>query len=284
SDVGVWVASWMIACFEDDHFNIKVDDGVHMKIAVSLVLKNHNMISYRAEALSDDKSEQSSKTKSVLPAKAMSAPDSADKAEPPLEDKSENQEAIPEGIPQQDIQSSENTLQSVILELDVNRTDREEASNLMEEANEFPQSNNGTEDDVNVFTNNANVAETTAEVKPEDGEVANGKSCNHAKPIPSGHNEPFMLQAVPADTNVKIKNILEVENKTDENQATATADNGNENSSHMLFLDADHCYDGNESETEEEQSAFMKELENFFRERSMEFKPPNFYGEGLNYL
>ncbi|XLU70751.1 hypothetical protein S245_029804, partial [Arachis hypogaea] len=47
SDAGVWVASWMITCFEDDHFNIKVDDGVRMKIAVSLVLKNHNMISYR---------------------------------------------------------------------------------------------------------------------------------------------------------------------------------------------------------------------------------------------
>jgi hypothetical protein len=28
----------------------------------------------------------------------------------------------------------------------------------------------------------------------------------------------------------------------------------------------------------------MKELENFFRERSMDFKPPKFYGEGLNCL
>ncbi|QHO28859.1 Phosphoenolpyruvate carboxylase [Arachis hypogaea] len=46
SDAGVWVASWMIACFEDDNFNIKVDDGVRMKIAVSLVLKIHNTISY----------------------------------------------------------------------------------------------------------------------------------------------------------------------------------------------------------------------------------------------
>ncbi|XLR04785.1 hypothetical protein S83_070983, partial [Arachis hypogaea] len=47
NDAGMWVTSWMIACFEDDHFNIKMDDGVRMKIAVSLVLKNHNMISYR---------------------------------------------------------------------------------------------------------------------------------------------------------------------------------------------------------------------------------------------
>ncbi|XLS84783.1 hypothetical protein HN51_034949, partial [Arachis hypogaea] len=49
NDAGVWVASWMIACFEDDHFNIKVDDGNRMKIVVSLVSKNHNMIAYRVK-------------------------------------------------------------------------------------------------------------------------------------------------------------------------------------------------------------------------------------------
>ncbi|KAG0454493.1 hypothetical protein HPP92_023487 [Vanilla planifolia] len=42
--------------------------------------------------------------------------------------------------------------------------------------------------------------------------------------------------------------------------------------------------DGDDSGTEEEQAAFMKELENFFKERNMEFKPPKFYGEGLNCL
>lgn len=41
---------------------------------------------------------------------------------------------------------------------------------------------------------------------------------------------------------------------------------------------------GDDSGTEEEQAAFMKELENFFKERSLEFKPPKFYGEGLNCL
>ncbi|XP_010928797.1 AT-rich interactive domain-containing protein 6 [Elaeis guineensis] len=46
----------------------------------------------------------------------------------------------------------------------------------------------------------------------------------------------------------------------------------------------DYFLDGDDSGTEEEQAAFMKELENFFRERSMEFKPPKFYGEGLNCL
>ncbi|MED6143496.1 hypothetical protein PIB30_006757 [Stylosanthes scabra] len=241
----------------------------------------------KAEPPSEDKSEQPFKAKSVPPAEDVSATDAEDKAEPPLEEKSVNQEGVPEDIPKQDIQSSENTLQSVSAEVDalvLNRTERVKASDPMEEDSEFPQSNNGTEDDVNVCPNNADIAETSAEVKPEGGEVANAKSCNHVEPIPSGHDEPSMLQAVPADADVEMKNVSEVENKTDENQAILTADNGNENSSHMLFLDADHCYDGNESGTEEEQSAFMKELENFFRERSMEFKPPKFYGEGLNCL
>ncbi|CAN8238497.1 unnamed protein product [Cochlearia groenlandica] len=39
-----------------------------------------------------------------------------------------------------------------------------------------------------------------------------------------------------------------------------------------------------ESGTEEDQSAFMKELYHFFLERNMEFKPPTLYGEGLNCL
>lgn len=42
--------------------------------------------------------------------------------------------------------------------------------------------------------------------------------------------------------------------------------------------------EGDDSGTDEEQAAFMKELENFFKERSLEFKPPKFYGEGLNCL
>ncbi|VVB14623.1 unnamed protein product [Arabis nemorensis] len=46
----------------------------------------------------------------------------------------------------------------------------------------------------------------------------------------------------------------------------------------------DDMSDGNESGTEEDQSDFMKELDQFFRERKMEFKPPKFYGEALNCL
>ncbi|KAH7674024.1 HSP20-like chaperones domain-containing protein [Dioscorea alata] len=42
--------------------------------------------------------------------------------------------------------------------------------------------------------------------------------------------------------------------------------------------------EGEESGTEEDQVAFMNELETFHREKNLEFKPPKFYGEGLNCL
>ncbi|KAK1313104.1 AT-rich interactive domain-containing protein 3 [Acorus calamus] len=42
--------------------------------------------------------------------------------------------------------------------------------------------------------------------------------------------------------------------------------------------------DGDDLGTEEEQAGFMRELERFHREKSLDFKPPKFYGEGLNCL
>uniref|UniRef100_A0A7N0U6D0 Uncharacterized protein n=1 Tax=Kalanchoe fedtschenkoi TaxID=63787 RepID=A0A7N0U6D0_KALFE len=42
--------------------------------------------------------------------------------------------------------------------------------------------------------------------------------------------------------------------------------------------------EGDESGTVEEQMAFMKDVESFCREKGLEFKPPKFYGEGLNLL
>lgn len=39
-----------------------------------------------------------------------------------------------------------------------------------------------------------------------------------------------------------------------------------------------------ETGTPEEQAAFMKELETFFREKGTVFRPPKFYGKLLNCL
>ena len=96
-------------------------------------------------------------------------------------------------------------------------------------------------------------------------------------PTTSTHNEPATPCAQPSDIKSQIFNGIESDVKGNVN-------NGNSNSKHSCPLDDDHMSQGTESGTEGEQSAFMKELENFFRERSMEFKPPKFYGETLNCL
>ncbi|CAI9277052.1 unnamed protein product [Lactuca saligna] len=53
---------------------------------------------------------------------------------------------------------------------------------------------------------------------------------------------------------------------------------------HKSFLLDPNSSLEDESGTEEDQAAFMKELENFHKERCLEFKPPRFYGEPLNCL
>lgn len=50
------------------------------------------------------------------------------------------------------------------------------------------------------------------------------------------------------------------------------------------FLLAPDGVEGDESGTEEDQMAFMMDVENFHRERSLEFKPPKFYQKELNLL
>ncbi|EMS47569.1 hypothetical protein TRIUR3_29596 [Triticum urartu] len=46
----------------------------------------------------------------------------------------------------------------------------------------------------------------------------------------------------------------------------------------------DYTRGGDDSGTEEEQAEFIKELDRFYTMKLMEFKPPKFYGEGLNCL
>lgn len=42
--------------------------------------------------------------------------------------------------------------------------------------------------------------------------------------------------------------------------------------------------DGDDEGSSEDQAAFIRKLESFYRERAMEFKPPKFYGHPLNCL
>ncbi|PSR99476.1 AT-rich interactive domain-containing protein [Actinidia chinensis var. chinensis] len=52
----------------------------------------------------------------------------------------------------------------------------------------------------------------------------------------------------------------------------------------MNWLDESKLEEDDETGTSKDQAAFMKELESFYRERAMEFKPPRFYGQPLNLL
>ncbi|CAL0331649.1 unnamed protein product [Lupinus luteus] len=206
------------------------------------------------------------------------------KVEVPAEDNRMEPEGVLGGIPQQD---AHNTLHLPLVEFDAqisNITEGEETSNAKTNADKFPQSNTDIKNDDTSCRNNVDAAETAVELMPEARQVVDSKPCDNMDIILSSHTEPTPLQAIPADTISEIKNESQVANKINDKLANELAVNGNSSSKQISFLNADHFYDGNESGTDEEQSAFMKELENFFRERSMEFKPPKFYGEGLNCL
>ncbi|WVZ73952.1 hypothetical protein U9M48_022200 [Paspalum notatum var. saurae] len=69
--------------------------------------------------------------------------------------------------------------------------------------------------------------------------------------------------------------------KVEGESSTGIAQSG---ASHRVEVEPDPFLDGDDSGTEEEQAAFMAELERFHREHSLEFKPPKFYGKGLNCL
>ncbi|XP_022158268.1 AT-rich interactive domain-containing protein 3-like isoform X2 [Momordica charantia] len=97
----------------------------------------------------------------------------------------------------------------------------------------------------------------------------------------ASHEEPVTPHPLSSGVKAEMENAIEL--KVNEDSVT-TPHNGHSNVNHSFLLDENHIAEGSESGTEEEQSAFMKELENFFRERSLEFKPPKFYGEGLNCL
>ncbi|KAH9662203.1 protein dead ringer [Citrus sinensis] len=88
--------------------------------------------------------------------------------------------------------------------------------------------------------------------------------------------------AAPSDTELKNVNDTEIKDKVNKSELPTLPMNEKSNSAQLFLLDGND--EGSESGTEEEQSSFMEELENFFRDRSMEFKPPKFYGEGLNCL
>ncbi|XP_065856150.1 AT-rich interactive domain-containing protein 6-like isoform X1 [Euphorbia lathyris] len=125
-------------------------------------------------------------------------------------------------------------------------------------------------------------AKLTTNVKNESSQVPENKSDHDMDDLPKENSECAIPYAGSSSIKSNLESRIELKNATDNLGNAAVTSNGNSGSKYSFLLDEDH--EGSESGTEEEQSAFMMELENFFRERSMEFKPPKFYGEGLNCL
>ncbi|GMI68273.1 hypothetical protein HRI_000496600 [Hibiscus trionum] len=174
----------------------------------------------------------------------------------------------------------------------------ETPSNAKPESSAVPDFKTHTDSktDSPTSSNHIHAAEATTDVKTETLAVSPPKHTENAKtatssalpqsetnndcnPKPTCLNEPEMLTPSPSFSGMKEK-AEDAKNEVNKLELPTTPANGNSNSELSFFLDGD----GNESGTEDEQSAFMMQLESFFKERGMEFKPPKFYGEGLNCL
>jgi hypothetical protein len=140
-----------------------------------------------------------------------------------------------------------------------------------------------------------------AEQESDDGEEGVG-SPDQAEPNASGEGVPPVAATVEPDgivsgakveTNSEdaISHDADEEEEDDDDDSTQDASpiaevnvEGESGAVHRLEVEPDPFLDGDASGTEEEQAAFMVELERFHKEHSLEFKPPKFYGKGLNCL
>ncbi|KAL5789041.1 hypothetical protein ACOSP7_005990 [Xanthoceras sorbifolium] len=136
-------------------------------------------------------------------------------------------------------------------------------------------------DDASVVDTTANQLSTTR----NDG--------NHVHPL----NQPQCDERSPeikAENDVKgeglnngLAAVVELSPKSEVKKSKSVVDVACEvgtKSSNLSFLYEPPVAEGDESGTEEEQAAFVKEVENFYKDRSLEFKHPKFYKEDLNLL
>lgn len=84
-------------------------------------------------------------------------------------------------------------------------------------------------------------------------------------------------------SSLKVEHMKEEELKNEAKIIEGSMDVDGRSPSKSCIFDTDTS-GGGESGTEDEQAAFMTELDKFHKERSLDFKPPKFYGEPLNLL
>ncbi|XP_050366094.1 AT-rich interactive domain-containing protein 5-like [Argentina anserina] len=137
--------------------------------------------------------------------------------------------------------------------------------------------------------------ETATYVKSDAGELAQSSDhgCEEKAGPSSGaagdtlvvrDDEPAAPCAGFSDVKAEDKNGKKLKDEVNGKEVTTPMNKGKSNSKYMFLSDDSHTYEGSDSGTEEEQLDFMKAIENFFKERSMEFKPPKFYGDNVNCL
>nr|TKS01647.1 AT-rich interactive domain-containing protein 6-like isoform X2 [Populus alba] len=136
-------------------------------------------------------------------------------------------------------------------------------------------------DGIAVSSSHVETAKPTvdAEIKPSDIQGATG---HDTWAVVKRSNEPAVPQAGSSDDEAKGDNKRGSDDAKNNIDIPSPKSNGNSTPRRTFLLDENSG--GSESGTEEEQNDFLSELHSFFSEKSMEFKPPKFYGDLLNCL
>ncbi|XP_048128554.1 AT-rich interactive domain-containing protein 6-like isoform X2 [Rhodamnia argentea] len=167
-------------------------------------------------------------------------------------------------------------------ELPLQETNVDSITLAQKEATDLPLQDTKV-DPTALSTGHPEPVEPILEAKAKDTEMVDSKMgavCDDLSSV--GKDHIVAPNEASIGTNAEIEKVEPMKVEEHQTETPVAKDNGNSSLKHLFLLDEND--EGSESGTEEDQSLFMKELESFFRERSMEFKPPKFYGEGLNCL
>lgn len=132
------------------------------------------------------------------------------------------------------------------------------------------------EPNTDVATTATNVADAKQLSSPPP---KNDDEGTHAPPPPSSHLDPKAEDEEDDDEKGAVV-PTEIDKKEAPTEISALNTPPPPTKSFLL----DSSADGYESGTEEEQAAFMKDVESFHKQNHLEFKPPKFYKEELNLL
>ncbi|XP_058190528.1 AT-rich interactive domain-containing protein 6-like isoform X2 [Rhododendron vialii] len=166
-----------------------------------------------------------------------------------------------------------------VMELDEGIAAKEDELNYGEMRAEFlpeheTKDHESNSEELNVGVTDLELPQNTGTKEEELDDVMTGTELTPDNGIEEESNGAVMGKEVLVDS--KIKN----ESRKDELDVGVAIEDKSSNRS--FLLESNDMAD--EWGTEEEQAAFMRELETFHKERFLEFKPPRFYGEPLNCL